>query len=217
MPGPDTPRRTPQAERSASTRTKLLDATIAALVELGWAGTSTTEVTRRAGVSRGAQVHHYPTKDDLVLAAIQHLLEKRTEEYRVAFDALPADRRTLSDALELLWAQCFGPTFEATLELIVAARHVPELHERVVEMERAFASTAVDHFQAMFPDSFADRALAEVGVSLTFGLLDGLAVRRIAGHPEEELRAAREAFCMLTELFLATNANDSNNSNGGAR
>ena len=54
------------AERSAATRVRLLDATIDCLIELGWSGTSTTEVVRRAGVSRGAQVHHYPTKEDLV-------------------------------------------------------------------------------------------------------------------------------------------------------
>jgi len=39
-----------------------------------WAGTSTTEIVRRAGVSRGAQVHHYPSKEDLVIAAVEHLV-----------------------------------------------------------------------------------------------------------------------------------------------
>lgn len=198
--------RTSQADRSSATRTKLLDATIACLVDVGWAGTSTTEVVRRAGVSRGAQVHHYPTKDDLVLAAIEHLLVRRTEEYRQAFDALPEERRTLHEALELLWAQCFSGSFDAWLELVVAARRTPTLHARVVEVERSFAVSTVDHFQAMFPESFADRALAEVGVRLTFGLLDGLALCRIAGHPEDELRSARDAYCALTELFLSTPA-----------
>ena len=47
------------------------------LAELGWSGTSTTEVARRAGVSRGAQQHHYPTKMLLVAAALEHLLDRQ--------------------------------------------------------------------------------------------------------------------------------------------
>ena len=67
--GPATVRRT-QAERTAETTAKLLDATADCLVERGYAGTSTVEVCRRAGVSRGALVHHFPSKDDLVAAAV---------------------------------------------------------------------------------------------------------------------------------------------------
>src|SRR3977135_1954938 len=80
-----------QAERSAATQARLLDATIECLVERGWAATSTTEVVRRAGVSRGAQVHHYPTKEDLVLAALDYLLERRLHAFEAAFADLPAD------------------------------------------------------------------------------------------------------------------------------
>src|SRR5229473_7754051 len=87
------PRRT-QEERSASTRARLLDATISCLSELGYARTTTTEIAERAGVSRGAQLHHFPTKAELVTTAVEHLFEKRTEEFRRAFESLPesADR-----------------------------------------------------------------------------------------------------------------------------
>src|SRR5687768_16722557 len=117
----DQPAKT-KAERGAATRTRLLDATIDALIDVGWSGTSTTEVVRRAGVSRGAQVHHYPAKEDLVLAAIEHLLVRRLDEYHEAFDRLPPDDRTPGRAIDLLWDACMGPTFEAWLELAVAAR-----------------------------------------------------------------------------------------------
>ena len=198
----EAPRAT-QAERSAATQTRLLDATIDCLVELGWTGTSTTEVVRRAGVSRGAQVHHYPTKDDLVLAAIDHLLARRAEEYRLAFEALPADRRTLSEALELLWSQCFGRSFDAWLELAIAARRSPALHERFVAIESEFASSVIDQFQRLFPDVFADRQLAEIAMRLTFSVLDGLALGRIAGATEADLRTTRDAFVFVTSSFLS--------------
>ena len=113
-----TPRRT-QAERRAETRGRLLDATLECLAELGYTGTTTTEVVRRAGLSRGAQVHHFPTKAELVVAAVEHLFHRRHEEFRQAF----AEReRTLDAALDLLWEMFQGPTFDAWLELVVAGR-----------------------------------------------------------------------------------------------
>src|SRR5262245_62515444 len=107
------PSRRSQAERSAGTQARLLDATIQCLVELGWSGTSTTEVVARAGVSRGAQVHHFPTKEDLVLAAVEHLLERRTAEYQEAFASLAPEERTADAAFDLLRSVCSGPNWDS--------------------------------------------------------------------------------------------------------
>src|SRR5215207_6257278 len=92
-----------QAERRSATQTRLLDATADTLADLGWAGLSTTEVSRRAGVSRGAQQHHYPTKMMLVGAALEHLLDKLREEYEDAYDNLAPEDRNVAGALDLLW------------------------------------------------------------------------------------------------------------------
>lgn len=70
-PGPKRTRT--QEERSAATRAALLDATVACLVDYGYASLTTTRVVERAGVSRGAQVHHFPTKAQLVTEAVRHL------------------------------------------------------------------------------------------------------------------------------------------------
>jgi len=64
-------------------RARLMDATIECLVERGFGGTSTTLVSELAGVSRGAQLHHFPTKNDLVVAAVEHLTEVRGAELAV--------------------------------------------------------------------------------------------------------------------------------------
>ncbi len=78
-----------QAERTAVTRAKLLDAAAACLAELGYGRTSSTEICRRAGVSRGAQLHHFPTKADLVSAALDHVFERRVDEFRALVQTLP--------------------------------------------------------------------------------------------------------------------------------
>ena len=191
----------PNAERSAETRGRLLDATIDSLVELGWAGTSTTEVVRRAGVSRGAQVHHYPTKSELVLAAVEHLLLRRVDEFAEAFEGLDPAQRTHGAALQHLWRHCFGANFEAWLELAVAARSDALLRGRLVEVEKRFWAAALDTFQALFPEA-TDDDFARVGLRLTFAVLDGLAVGRLAGVDRAELDEVLVAFTAVTAPFF---------------
>jgi AcrR family transcriptional regulator len=198
-----------QEERSAATRIRLLDATIEALTEVGWTKTSTTEVVRRAGVSRGAQVHHYPTKEDLVLAAIEHLLIRRLEEYHEAYDRLSPGDRTPGTAIDLLWESCFGPTFEAWLELAVAARLDPALQKRFREVEDRFWDENLARFEGMFPEAAADPAFARVALQFTFSVLDGMALSRLVGATDEDLTNVREAFKALVAPFFPSTRGES--------
>ena len=128
--------RVPQQERTRAMRQRLLDACVDCLVERGWSGTSTTLVSRRAGVSRGAQLHHFPTKNDLVVAAVTHLSEVRGRELAAAADLLPPGRRHTRAVLEMLAEHFTSPVFTAALELWVAARTDPELHAAVAPLEQ---------------------------------------------------------------------------------
>ena len=105
------------------------------LLELGWAGTTTTEVSRRAGVSRGAQLHHFPNKYELVTAAVKHLAQKRSADLVSDAQAMGDDRRT-RDVLELLSTQFTGSVFQAALELWVAARSDETLSAQMIDFER---------------------------------------------------------------------------------
>src|SRR2546421_9400780 len=113
-----TERRT-QAERTATTRAALLAATVDTLVERGYRGTTTSDVARRAGVSYGALLHHYPTKADLLCAAVEHLLDARIAEFRKAMANLPPQTPTREASIDVLWSMFQGPTFTAWLELYV--------------------------------------------------------------------------------------------------
>ncbi|MCW2820366.1 MAG: transcriptional regulator, TetR family, partial [Marmoricola sp.] len=93
--------RVPQEERTRAMRQRLLESTVECLVEYGWSGTSTTLVSQRAGVSRGAQLHHFPTKNDRVLAAVEHLTVLRGEELRAAAQQLPSGKRRTRAVLEM--------------------------------------------------------------------------------------------------------------------
>jgi AcrR family transcriptional regulator len=128
--------RVPQEERSRAMRRRLLEATIDCLVERGWSGTSTTLVSRRAGVSRGAQLHHFPTKTDLVVAAVEHMGARRSEELFEKAATLPSGARRTRAVLDLLAEHFTSPLFTAALELWVAARTDPQLHDAVAPLEQ---------------------------------------------------------------------------------
>src|SRR3954462_5300880 len=103
-------------------RQRLMEATVDCLVELGWAGTTTTVVAERAGVSRGAQLHHFPTKQELLVAAVQHLFDRRRDQVRKAFADIPPGVDRIDAAIDLLWSTFGYDGFPAWLELEVAAR-----------------------------------------------------------------------------------------------
>ncbi len=128
------PRRS-QDERSSAMRERLLDATIGCLVDYGYAGTTVTRIAQRAGVTRGAQVHHYPTKDDLVTAAVTHLASKSAEFGWTQVARLADADDPVGDLLDVLWEMHQGPTFTATVELWVAARTDPDLRRHVAAVE----------------------------------------------------------------------------------
>ena len=133
--GAEVPGRKEQ-ERSKVTRQRLMAATVDCLVEYGWAGTTTTVVAERAGVSRGAQLHHYPTRAELVVAAVEHVGRSLVEQMLDAARSLPSGPGRTEAVLQLLGDFYTGPLFVAALELWVAARTDPQLRAAVIPLER---------------------------------------------------------------------------------
>ena len=168
-----------------------MEATVACLVELGWAGTSTTEVARRAGVSRGAQQHHYRTKAELVAAALEHLLQRQRTEYERAFAALPPERQDIDAALDLLWDIYRGPTFTALLELAVAGRTDATLRRLCADINHRAVEITVETFERLFPAA-GPPAVTRAAMRTTRALLAGLALQHSLdddayGHQAEVL------------------------------
>ncbi|SDI87997.1 transcriptional regulator, TetR family [Frankineae bacterium MT45] len=156
------PRRT-QEQRSSEMRTRLLEATIDCLVDYGYAGTTVNRVAERAGVTRGAQVHHYPAKVDLVVAAVQYLATKRIEAARIDAKTLVTSTNKLSDALDLLWKMNQGRLFEASVELWVAARTDSDLRSHAHEVEGLVAAAALEIGTMIMPERTKDpRFIAQI-------------------------------------------------------
>ena len=155
---PVQPRRT-QAQRSAEMRERLLDATVSVLIEYGFAGTTTARVVEAAGVTKGAQLHHFPSKESLVVAAIDHLARQRAQ---TAIDTV-ADARSTPDpavaVLDLLWEAHQGPMFVATVELWVAARTNPVLLQEIKRVEPLVNDTLAAAVAQVLPDGTQQKKL----------------------------------------------------------
>ena len=169
-----------QAERRASTQAKILDATVEALVAVGYAGTSTTEICKRAGVSQGALFRYWATKGELLADAAAHLLGRVTTAYEQAFTGRGGVGAR--EALEGLWETYRLPDLQAAVELYVAARTDPDLAAALARIEPAhranlhrIALSVLDPALVALPGfaSFVELALAAVqGAAMSAAVVD---------------------------------------------
>lgn len=185
------PRRMTQAERSSLTRTRLLNATIESLVKVGYSRTTTIEVGERAGLSRGAQLHHYPNKADLLVAAVEYLAEERMRKLQKELGPLlkksPGD--ALTPVFDVLWSSYTGPLFWAALELVVASRTDPELREKFHALEKRITSKILAGIEEL---TGATSAEAKTVLELTLYLVNGMAIERITSPDDTRRRQLME-------------------------
>ena len=192
-------RERPVQARSIATRTALLDAALDSLVEGGYAATTTIETARRAGVSRGAQLHHFPTRAQLLAASVEHLLERRMTEFRAWLAGVDPGADRLDAALDLLWSMFQGPVFVAWVELWIAARTDPDLAATILAVEERFTGDSRALFLEMFPpEAGGDPALYDIGRDFAFALMTGVALQRLVPRGQ---RPAIEYVEVLKHMF----------------
>jgi AcrR family transcriptional regulator len=197
-----------QQQRRDETRRALLDATVESLIQVGFARTTTLEVQRRADVSRGALLHHFPSKAELLVAAVDHLAEMRARELKQLAGVLPSERdgraRT-SAVLELLW-QCFsGEFFQVAMELRTAARTDPELRPVLVAAERALRDRIVAQARMLFGKEIAEHPGLDRALDFTLQFMIGAAMSAVL-HNDPRIDDLIEDFKTLFPNVLTTAA-----------
>lgn len=128
----------PKQDRSRITRQRLLEATVLCLAEEGWQSATVSAVSARAGISRGAAQHHFPTREDLILAALDYMFERRSA---LADGALPVEgtgTEQIEAIVQLFAEQYTGTLFRAALQVWTVAAADQTLRERIIPLERKF-------------------------------------------------------------------------------
>lgn len=182
-------RRRTQAERRATTRGALLDATIEVLVDHGYAGLTTTLVCERAGVTRGAQAHYFATKAELVVEALSHLTDKLVDELVSRPPGVASDLAGQYELLlDRLWEIFSGPVSFAQLELITAARTDEDLRRHLVQFDHAVMTTLGDAARRVAPE-LVDRPEFPSAMTTAIATIRGLRMLR-AVTSERAIRRA---------------------------
>lgn len=207
--------RQPVQVRSAVTRERLLDAAIECLIRHGYHGTTTTVVCQHAGLSRGAQLHHFATKDDLLIAAVEHLAHLRFEETATKAKSafLQADGASVEDRIrggvDLLWQATFvDDLFFAALELWVAGQSNPSLREQIHRVERDLGRDVSRLFADLFPPEIRETRRGREGLRDVGYLLRGLALTRlIRTNTADEERVLETCRSLLLSAAQAAPSN----------
>jgi AcrR family transcriptional regulator len=186
-------------------RTRLLDATVECLVTYGYAGTTTHRVAEVAGVTRGAQVHHFPSREALVVAAIEHLAEQRTQAAIRELGRVQDTPDPISKALDYLWESHQGPIFAATVELWIAARTDPVLAEQVQRVEPIVNGALIGAIAQLLPEQSAQRELRDI-VYTAMDALRGILVASFADQDPQRARRRWDRVCVHLRAMLTAAA-----------
>ena len=190
-------------KKAQATRERLLDSTFECLVERGYEGTTTVAVCDHSGMARGTMLHHYPTKDALVIASLEYILARRVRHFEEVL--LKAGRTDLETVMRTLWQTLKGPTFQAWLELAVASRTHPDLalefHSVMKRFDEQVQNFIDQHLLHLKPMGMDMSLLVGIGFSALNGLaLDLLQMSETEADAKFEilLKLALQAAAIMT-------------------
>ena len=170
-----------QQRKSAQTRIGILEAAIDCLAIHGYARTTTQLIAETADISRGAMLHHYPTKGALIEAIIAFCFYKRMEMLRDGLRNISEMQRVQEFAgLEILWRSFFTREHRAYLELNIAARTDPEVRESFIPQARRFSRLWREEGVRVFPEWAGDAERLARASDLVEAVLEGLALNHDA-------------------------------------
>lgn len=176
-----------QAQKSAMTRDRILDAAIQCFIELGYTNVTTAKVASAAGVSRGAMLHHFPSKTELIQAAVEYLHDKLLEDYTLRVSKIPASfsgARRRRAGLDAYWDHLNCDLFTVYQELSVASRTDPELKAILANSQKLFEQHVDDSNMKLFEEwgNRGDRYLLAMDVSKF--MMEGMAASRFMSNRE---------------------------------
>ena len=207
--------RTRQRAKSENTRTTILDAAIRCFYERGYNNTTTEKVAREAGVSRGAMLHHFPSRFDLIKAGVNHLHQQRLEQFEEQERQIQenAEHSLIEEGIDNYWAQLHSPLFTVWNELRVAARTDADLNNILKPAAREFEAKFTKITASVFPDLALSEELERANF-LSAYLLEGMALNGVSRGRKADIMVdwlktqLREMFADVTDIDRDTALKD---------
>lgn len=201
------PGRRTQLERSNDSRTLILDAAVRCLAEEGYVATTTVAIQARAEVSRGRLLHHFPSRDELLVAAAQHLATTRfadMERLVAGCDHASLDETArLRRATELLWEQYRQPYFWASMELWIMARTHPSLRAELRPAEYRLGRAIHSVVAAMYGPTLSSHPRFPMVRDLLLTSMRGVAMTYTFSEADPAEDRHMAAWLEIAELLLS--------------
>lgn len=196
-----------QEERSRQTQARVTQATIECILEKGIRATSTVDIARLAGVSRGALVHHYPSKTLLMQAALEDLLSREVESVRDMATQVKAGELNFDNLLQALHEHFKGDLYMVTLEYLTNARTDPDIMKVLVTLGSKFNDSLEQIWEQLVASSNHTSHQNRVALNATLCMMRGMGAQSI-WRDDPELYRDMLVFWKETLLELGFSASD---------
>lgn len=168
-----------QESKSSEMRETILEATLDCLADHGYAHTTNSLVCEQAGISRGAMLHHYRTRQDLIVATIEYAFYKHLSNFsHLVANLGETDRMNRNSALAIDWHLCLTREYKAYQELQIASRTNPELRKVFQPRARHHDLVWKEELLKVFPEWRQDMRKLELSRRFVRSLLDGMSLNR---------------------------------------
>jgi AcrR family transcriptional regulator len=188
-------------EKSLRTRALLLDAAIESLADVGYGNASISDIAARAGVTRGAQVHHFRTRTELFAQVIEHLADRQRDALRRRIESAPRSATPAEKIVELAVATFSGKLGRASIELFVAISNDDTLRRRMLRVQRELTGDLIDACARLIgPDVARDRL--ESTFWLTIHMVRGSTLDEMLGRDPQRRKQTLADWTHLAQVAL---------------
>jgi AcrR family transcriptional regulator len=191
------PKRRTQAERSGETRRVLLETAIRCLHAQGYAATTTLLVAQEAGLSRGAMLHQFPTRVDLMLFVVQSVFEDEIAIYDARLAALQDPKERLAAFPEIVWDVLSRPSGVAVLEILQGSRSDPALAERLAPIQAQIEQNALTQLERWYG---AEGTASKTAMRLVVWAVRGLSIAKVLAPDPDEIH---KSVALLSRMLQA--------------
>jgi AcrR family transcriptional regulator len=194
-----------QEDRSREARERLLAAAIDVLIRKGYGGLTTKEVAGCAQMSNGALMHHFVSKEELVVSATAAVYEAAVIRGQQRANTTEATKKPIEGFVTDCLSIYFDWPFIAALEVIIVARTDPALMARILPVMENYRQTVNVIWLEKFIESGMRPQRAETVLNLTLNLVRGMAVNSLWRKNEKLYRQQLEEWIAL---MYATSSKD---------
>jgi AcrR family transcriptional regulator len=196
-------RRRTQAERSEETRTRILKAAASLIRQRGYARFRTAEVAEQAGLSRGAQLHHFPTKDSLVVATLEFVFEQAQAVSRKRASSVDRPRDLIEAVIEDAREFFFSEHFMVAIDIVLSTSTDKSVRKQILDISRKARRPVETAWTEALAASGVSGPLASDIVALTLSLVRGMALRTLWDNDPKWFDELFSLWRKMIKVFLS--------------